>query len=474
MTDQNQRTDVSDIAPRHYDLVIVGTGSGNSIPGPEFDDYSIAIVEKGTFGGTCLNVGCIPTKMFVYTAEQAQAARSGATYNLDTDYRGVDWPQLRERVFGQRIDPIARGGEDYRRGDETPNIDVYDGHARFIDHKTLLTADGEQPVVLTADTIVLAVGSRPQVLPPYRDNPEFTYYTNETIMRLNTLPRSIIIHGGGFIAAEFAHVFHELGSKVTLINRSERLMKTLDADISAHFTDVAQRTWNTYLGHTIEAATNTDTGVRVTLDDGTTLEAEVFLSATGRTPNGDLLDAANSGIELDDSRIVVDDYGRTTCEGVWALGDCSSPYLLKHVANAEMRTVRHNILHGDDLRPMPHEHVPSAVFTHPQIATVGLSEQQAREAGYSVTVKNQRYGDVAYGWAMEDDENFIKLIADRTTGQLLGAHIIGPQASTLIQQLITVMAFNLDVRDVATKQYWIHPALPELIENALLGLEFDA
>lgn len=185
-------------------------------------------------------------------------------------------------------------------------------------------------------------------------------------------------------------------------------------------------------------------------------------------------EVADGGINMTpDNRIEVDEYGRSTsAEGVWALGDVSSPYMLKHVANAEMRAVRHNLLHPDNMQPMPHDHVPSAVFTHPQIATVGLTERQAREAGFDITVKVQNYGDVAYGWAMEDTEGICKLIADRTTGKLLGAHYLGEQAATLIQQMITVMAFDLDVREVATKQYWIHPALPEVTENALLGLEF--
>ena len=160
---------------------------------------------------------------------------------------------------------------------------------------------------------------------------------------------------------------------------------------------------------------------------------------------------------------------------MWALGDVSSPFQLKHVANAEQRAVTHNVLatmRGEgDLVTMPHEHVPYAVFTHPQIAVVGLTEQQARDAGHDVTVKVQNYGDVAYGWALEDTTGLVKLVADRESGRLLGAHLLGPQASTLIQQLLTVMAYDLDLREVVRRQYWIHPALPEVIENALLGLD---
>lgn len=226
-------------------------------------------------------------------------------------------------------------------------------------------------------------------------------------------------------------------------------------------------------GRVAVGATQSDTGVTVELDDGTTASGEVLLVATGRTPNGDLLDAHAGDVEVRDGRVIVDEFGRSvSAAGVWALGDVSSPYMLKHVANAEMRAVRHNLLHSDSMKPMPHDHVPSATFTYPQVASVGLTEAEARDQGFNVTVKTQNYGDVAYGWAMEDTTGVAKLIADRDTGKLLGAHYMGPQASSLIQQMITVMAFDLDVREVATEQYWIHPALPEVTENALLGLEF--
>ena len=148
-------------------------------------------------------------------------------------------------------------------------------------------------------------------------------------------------------------------------------------------------------------------------------------------------------------RIKVNKYGETTAPGVWALGDVSSPYQLKHVANAEMRTIRHNILHPDELRELPHENVPAAVFTHPQIGVVGLTEKEARDPGHQRYGEGAKYGDVAYGWAMNDTENFAKLIADKDTGKLVGAHIIGPQAATLVQQLVTIMSFGLDVRAAA-------------------------
>ena len=201
------------------------------------------------------------------------------------------------------------------------------------------------------------------------------------------------------------------------------------------------------------------------------VRGDLLLVATGRRPNGDRLDLPAAGIPTHpDGRIVVDEYQRTPVDGVFALGDVSSPFQLKHVANHESTVVAHNLLHPDAPRPVDHRFVPAAVFTEPQIAAVGRTEQQCRAEGLDYAVHVQAYGDVAYGWAMEDDTGFCKVLAERGTGRLLGAHILGPDASIVIQPLIQAMSFGLTATEMATGQYWIHPALPELVENALLGL----
>ena len=179
-----------------------------------------------------------------------------------------------------------------------------------------------------------------------------------------------------------------------------------------------------------------------------------------------------AGIETHpDGRIVADAQQRTSAEGVWALGDVSSPHQLKHVANAEAKVVGHNLADPDTPREIDHRFVPAAVFTDPQIASVGLTESECRAEGLDYTAKVQNFGDVAFGWAMEDTTGLCKILAEKGTGRLLGAHLIGPQASTLIQPLIQAMQFGLDAATMATGQYWIHPALPEVVENALLGLD---
>jgi mycothione reductase len=461
---------------RHHDLVVIGSGSGNSIVDDRFADLDVAIIEHGTFGGTCLNVGCIPTKMYVYAADVAEAVRRAPRYGVDATLDGVRWADIRDRVFG-RIDPIAQGGKEYRLDPvRTPNVTTYLGHARFTGDRTLsiTPVDGGPAQTVTADRIVVAAGGRPHVPDPIRDS-GVPYETSDTVMRLEKLPERVVILGGGYIAAEFAHVFSAFGVGVTLVARGERLLRFSDDTVGHAFTTIAQERWDVRLGTVADGARLLDGGgVELTLTDGSTASGDLLLVATGRVPNSDLLDVAAGGIATHpDGRVVVDETQATTAPGVWALGDVSSPFQLKHVANHEVRVVQHNLLHPDAPRRSDHRFVPSAVFTEPQLAGVGLTERQAREQGLDVVTKVQAFGDVAYGWAMEDTTGLCKIVAERTTGRILGAHLMGPQASTLIQPLIQAMTFGLDARTMAVGQYWIHPALPEVVENALLGLPLE-
>ncbi|MFY1621349.1 mycothione reductase [Micromonospora sp. WMMD736] len=455
-----------------FDIAIIGTGSGNSILDERYADKRVAICEQGVFGGTCLNVGCIPTKMFVYAAGIAGDVRTAARYGVDANLDGVRWTDIVSRVFG-RIDPIAVGGEHYRRS--LPNVTVFDSHTRFgptqsDGRHTLRTEAGEE---FTAEQVVIAAGARATV-PPVIADCGVSYHTSDTIMRIAEVPEHLVIVGGGFVAAEFAHIFSALGSRVTLVIRGTTLLSHCDDTICERFTDIAGKKWEIRSKRNVVGGTSDDAGVHLRLDDGSTLHGDALLVATGRVPNGDQLDAQLAGVKVTDGLISVDEYQRTTARNIFALGDVSSPYQLKHVANHEARVVKHNLLVGWDdtdlLMPANHRHVPSAVFTEPQIACVGLTENEAIAAGYRIKSKVQDYADVAYGWAMEDTSGFAKLIVDDDTGLILGAHIMGHQASSIIQPLIQAMSFDLPAQDMARGQYWIHPALPEVVENALLAL----
>jgi mycothione reductase len=462
---------------RNFDLVIIGTGSGNSILDPRFRDWDVAVVEKGTFGGTCLNVGCIPTKMFVHAADVAATPSVSSRLGVDEHLDAVRWPDIRDRIFG-RIDPIAAGGRDYRVNHaDNKNVTVYEGTGRFTEPKTLEVTlpDGTRETI-TAPKFVLAAGGR-AVVPAIPGLAEAGYDTSDTIMRLAELPRRMTILGSGFVAAEFAHVFSSFGVEVTVIGRSGALLRSEDDDISARFTELASARWDVRLDRKTVRAERAGDVIRLHLEGPTgaeVVESEVLLVAVGRTPNSDLLDVTAGGITTGPTgHVVVDEFQETAVEGVYALGDISSPYELKHVANHEARIVQHNLLNQDARQKADHRFVPHAVFTSPQIASVGLTERELAASGQRYTAAIQDYAGIAYGWAMEDTTGFVKLLADPATGQLLGAHIIGPQAPTVIQPLIQAMSFGLDVRQMARGQYWIHPGMPEVVENALLNLVLD-
>ena len=449
---------------RHHDLLVIGSGSGNSIVDHRFADLDVAMVEHGTFGGTCINVGCVPTKMYVYPADIAQHIRHAGRLGLDATLDKVRWRDIRDRVFG-RIDPISVDGHDYR-ANRSPNFTLYDGHARFTGPKQI-SVDGD--VEISADRIVIATGGRPVIPDEVRDVP---HHTSDTVMRIEEVPEHLVIVGSGYIAAEFAHVFSAFGARVSMIGRSSLLLRNQDETVAERFTRLASDRWDVHLGQPVATARGDWSEVALTLLDGTVVRGDMLLVAAGRVPNGDLLDLEKAGIEADrEGRVLVDDQQRTSVDGVFALGDASSPFQLKHVANHEAKVVQHNLLHPGSPRRTDHRFVPSAVFTDPQIASVGRTEAQCRAMGLDYVVKTQDYADVAYGWAMVDETGFCKLIADRATGKLLGAHIMGPQASTLIQPVIQAMSFGLGAKEMASGQYWIHPGLPEVVENALLGLD---
>ncbi|MEV5965189.1 mycothione reductase [Kribbella sp. NPDC051952] len=462
----------------HFDLVIIGTGSGNTIVNHRFADWKVAIVERGTFGGTCLNVGCIPTKMFVHTADLAATPSVSSRYGVDEQLLGVRWPEVRDRIF-DRIDPIAAGGSEYRHHHpDNANVHVYDGTGRFTGDKEL-TVDGKDgsTSVFSADRFVIAAGSRP-VIPQIPGLEEVGYHTSNTIMRIPELPRRLAIIGSGFVAAEFAHIFSSYGVEVTVIARSDRLLRHEDTEISEQFTEVARGKYDVRLEHeTIGVDRQHDGSIRVRMldpDGRDEVIVDELLVAVGRTPNSDLLDLDATGVEVDkDGRVVVDEYQQTAVDGIYALGDVTTPHQLKHVANHEARVVKHNLLNPDDRIKADHRFVPHAVFSSPQIAAVGLTEDEARERDIPYVVGIERYADIAYGWAMEDTTGFAKILADPKSGQIIGCHILGPQASAVIQPVIQAMSFGLDAHSMARNQYWIHPAMSELIENALLKLKLD-
>ena len=305
---------------RNFDLMIIGTGSGNSVIGPEHDGWEIAVVEKGPFGGTCLNVGCIPSKMFVYAAEMAELASDSERLGVRTRFDGADWPSIRDRVFG-RIDPIAAGGRTYREG--LPNVTVYAGTGRFVGPKRV--AVGDQ--VITADRIVLAAGGRPTV-PPVPGLADCGYHTSDTVMRLDDLPERLLVIGAGYIAAELGGVMGAFGSKVTFLLRGDTFLRREDHDISRRFTAAYSRRFDVRTHTRLLGARRDerrggdqpDRGAREA--EPSELRGDELLVATGRKPNTDQLDVQAGGLAVDNRGIrghrptAADQRGRAC--GPWA------------------------------------------------------------------------------------------------------------------------------------------------------------
>ncbi len=415
----------------HHDLLIIGAGSGNTVIGPEHDHLDIAIAEPWAFGGTCMNRGCIPSKMLVHAADLAVAARHAPELGVHTTFEGADWPAIRDRIFG-RIDPIAEAGLAYRHG--LDNVTVYEAEARFTGERTL------------------DIGGT---------------HTSDTVMRVDELPVHLVVLGGGYIALEMAHVFEGLGSRVTIVHRGDLLLRRADQDVRRRITDLYAGRLDVRLETEVESV-RYDGAYHLDLTGGTTLDAEALLVATGRRPNGDRLALEAGGVAVDaDGYVTTDEFLRTSAEGVWALGDVTNPAQLKHTANAEARVLAHNLLHPGDLHAIDRRFTPSAVFGHPQIASVGPTEAELAATGRPYLVAARDYADTAYGWAMEDRSGFVKVLADPDSRHLLGAHLLGPQAPTLVQQLIQGMAHDLTVDQMARGQLYIHPAMPEVVEQAL-------
>ena len=472
----------------HFDLLVIGTGSGNSIVDDRFSHLKVAIAEKWLFGGTCLNVGCIPTKMLVYPAEVAHSSADSSHLNLDTSFDGVDWNGLSHRIF-DRIDAIEEDGRDYRTN-RLDNVTVFPEHIHFTGRNSAQTASGD---TLTFDRVVIATGSSPTPLKASGldwdrvDTENYPVKTSNSIMRMPELPRSLVIVGSGFIAVEFAHIFASLGVDVTVLARGNRLMSNHDRDVSDAFTRQFTKNVNVRFGVEVESVDVAD-GVSLTLTetgraqdaDTSAVEAQLMLVAVGRTRSTHALNVGALGAQTDGDRLVVDEHQRVLSngeplDGVWALGDVCSEHMLKHVANAEARTVQHNILVdlGVETTPASTDHsvIPAAVFSHPQIGTVGATEEQLRAEGVDFVSSTCEYGGVAFGWAL-NEPGFAKVLAHRTTKRILGAHVVGAQAASLVQLFVQAMAFDIPADQMARGQMWIHPALTEVVENALLGLDF--
>jgi mycothione reductase len=449
-----------------FDLIVIGSGSGLQVSSEAASrGLSVAVVEHGPFGGTCLNRGCIPSKMLIHSADVMETIRRADLFGITAQVTAVDWDSIVKRVV-TTVDADAQAVE--QGNEQHPNITVFKDTGRFVGHK-VLEVGGER---IAAETIVIAAGTRPRI-PDIGGLSHAPFITSDEALRLPRQPRRLVIVGGGYIAAELAHFFGALSTEVTIVHRGPRLLRLEDDDVSARFTEVYQRRFTMLINTVVRRAHHNRE--RITLElasDGQqrTLTADALLLAVGRVPNTDLLDVAQSGVPVDERGFVkADEYLETEVSGVWALGDILGRYLLKHSANLEATHVAHNIFHPENKVPVDYQAMPHAIFASPQVASVGLTEREAKEQGLPYVAGSYDYHDAAYGMAIEDRDGFVKALANRETGEILGCHIIGSEASILIQEVANAMRMRLTT-DAITQAIYVHPALPEVVQRAFGSL----
>ena len=282
--------------------------------------------------------------------------------------------------------------------------------------------------------------------------------------------------GGGYIAAELAHFFGALGTEVTIIHRRPLLLREEDQDVARRFTEVYQHRFNMLLSTQVSRAYRKGSEVVLEVSsEGKTdvVTADALLLATGRIPNTDLLEVANTGVEVDERGFVnTDEYLQTSVPGIWGLGDILGKYLLKHSANLEAAYAANNIFNTDHQAAVDYHAMPHAIFASPQVAGVGLNEQQAKELDIHYATATYDYQNTAYGSSIEDRDGFVKVLADPTSGEILGCHIIGTDASILLQEVVNAMRMGLTT-DAITQSIYIHPALPEVVQRAFGALPFS-
>ncbi len=450
-----------------FDMIVIGSGSGLEVSSEAADrGLSVAVVESGPFGGTCLNRGCIPSKMLIHSADVMETIRRADLFGIKAQVRGVDWEFIVKRAV-DTVDGDARTVEEGNR--QHPKITVFKETVRFVEEKVLEVA-GER---ITAGLIVIAAGGRPRV-PEIDGLADVPFITSDEALRLPSQPRRLIILGGGYIAAELAHFFGALGTEVTIVHRGPLLLRQEDDDVADRFTEVYGRRFTMLLNTTVgRARRDGDEIVLEAATDGQTrtLTADALLLATGRVPNSDLLDVAATGVAVDEQGYLkTDEYLETNVPGIWALGDIVGRYLLKHSANLEAAYVGHNIFNQDSKVAVDYHAMPHAIFASPQVASVGLTERAAKEQGLPYVVSTYNYYDTAYGSSIEDKDGFVKALAQRETNEILGCHIIGSEASILIQEVVNGMRMPLTA-DAITQSIYVHPALPEVVQRAFGALQ---
>lgn len=448
---------------KKYDVVVIGSGGGTKLVRPVAElGKRVAIIEKGPLGGTCLNRGCIPSKMLIHTAQLASLIRDARRFEINMDGSfTVDYEHLIRRV-SQTIDQESESIAPLYR--ENPNIDYYPHEGKFVDKMTL-EVGGER---ITGEKIFIAVGARADIpkIPGLEKTPYMTY--KEALRNLKR-PKKLIVIGGGFIATELGYFYSAIGVETEFLVRSV-LLKKEDDEIREAFQNTFAKQVNLHLKCDFQEVTYENNTFTVTYKDETgalqKAKGDALIVATGIKPWTDTLDLGKTDVQLDKKGYVkVDDHLRTTQDGIWAFGDCVGNYLFRHSANFEGEYLFRTLFQNPSSEPIVYKGIPHAVFSSPEIAGVGKKERELIDAKIPFIVGKNTYAASARGMALLPETGFVKLLFERHSLKLLGAHIIGEEASNMIHMLILAIQMDATLDDLLSMVY-IHPALPEIVRNA--------
>ena len=450
-----------------YDVLVVGSGSGMMIAEAAVNSgLRTALVEMGRLGGICLNTGCIPSKMVIYPADLVNVIKHAEKLGVHARIERIDFEYIMERMR-RLVEHDRKPMED--SADHVEGLTYYPARGEFTGDYTLKVGDKQ----VSAENIFLVTGSRPMI-PPIRGIADVDYLTSDNVWEMRRQPRSILIVGGGLIACELAHFFSAMGTETTILSRSPRLLKGAEPEVSEVLTANLRQRMHVETGIEAKEAHKRGEGVWVeaATGDGQVKEftAEKILVAAGRRSNADLLSTEKTGVQLDErGYIVVNQSYETTKKRIWAFGDAIGKAMYKHVANKEAEIVWHGFREGH-FHPLDYDKVPYAVFTWPQVAGVGLTEAEALSRGLHIQVGEYNYRDTAKGAAMDEEDGFVKVVLEDESYRILGAHIVGPYAPILIQEVVNVMyAGDGSVYPIADAMH-IHPALPEVVQRAVFNL----
>jgi len=456
-----------------FDLIVIGSGAGLRVASQAVEEgWRVALVDQGPAGGTCLNNGCIPSKMLIHSADVVRILQDARSVGVEASVDRLDFSKIMSRMHGV----VNKTRTDLEQAIEAKrDLTWYEERAEFIGDYLLKVGDK----TLTAPKIVIASGARPFV-PPIRGLEAAGYFDNISLLSLQEQPKSLIIIGAGYIGCEYGHFFSAMGTEVTILGRSPRVLDNEDPEVCRIVREALSQHMHVVTSHEV-IEVKSKNGKKVvsarSLADGKIIqfEADEILLAAGRMPNSDLLKPEKTGVEMDKHGwIKVNDYLETTKKDIWAIGDAIGKHMFRHTANYESEVVSHNLLRAKDegeKEKADFHAVPYAVFTHPPVAGVGLKEAGALAAGLKVLVGRANYTDVAMGIAMAEEHGFAKVVLEEETGRILGASVVGSMAPELVQQVVYLMnTDDQDLRPVIRSQV-IHPTISEVLVRAFSELE---